>query len=77
MTRRRYLLSFRPAKLPKWWPRDGRKKFTTVGVLRGSFGWVLGDGSLMTLREIEDAKKMILVEWPDAVFVVRKTGVSR
>lgn len=37
-------VSYRPARPPKWWPRDEASRPAYVGLLADGLGWRLGPG---------------------------------
>lgn len=55
-------LYMKPARPPKWWPRDANGKPRWAGVFKDGVGWVAGDGDLMTAQQIKIALKMIEFE---------------
>lgn len=69
MTKKRLYMKPRPA--PKWWPRSSNGRPLFVGVLKGGDGWVVGDGDLMTPKQIEHAKWMLKMDNKNPLFEVR------
>jgi hypothetical protein len=67
--KKKALLDVKPAKPPKWWPRQARR-FAWVGALRGG-GWVLGDGAPLTQKEITEAKQVLRFDIDKPLFKVR------
>lgn len=55
----------KPAKAPRWWPRDPDGRPRWVGILAGGIGWVVGDGPLMTSKGVKEAREIFASEQVD------------
>lgn len=49
----------KPARAPKWWPRDEKGKARWVGLLSNGIGWVVGQGDVFrTAHEVRTVKTL-------------------
>lgn len=53
------LLYVRPARAPRWWPRNKRGRAEWVGVLGEGSGWVVGRGTPMGPSEMRVARAAV------------------
>jgi len=57
---------FKPARVPKWWPRDARRRPLFVGVTCNGFGWAVGDGDKIDAKHVKTVKENIMFDFGES-----------
>lgn len=62
---------FKPARAPKWWPRDAKGKPVYVGITNNGYGWNVGDGDKFNAKDIKAVQENIMFDFgPNTKFRV-------